>query len=620
MPESPHVVPTYTDRADIDDRHKWQLSDIYADWPAWDTACAELATHIEAFPARQGTLAQGSDHLLGALRATDALGQLAYKVYYFVALRHDEDQRDNEVGGRKQRVDHLLAQWAQATAWFNPEVLAIPIATVRAWLDASADLATYRFALEELFRLQEHVLDEGGERVLSLAARVDGTAHEVYEALSTADIKYPSITLSSGETVQVTYGKYRALLDQCRVQSDRAAAFSALHETFAANANTYAALYNGVAQRDVFSARARKYATTLDAALFGNAIPTAVVDTLIATTRAGVGPLQRYERLRRQTLGLATYHVYDGQVPLVDHRATYHYDDVLDWVVESTRPLGGDYMERMRRGFAGRWIDVYETPGKRSGAYSAPVYGVHPYMLLNWNGTLDGVFTLAHEMGHSMHTQYSHEAQPFVYSGYTIFVAEVPSTLSEALLLDFMLARTTDPRERIVLLQHAIDEIVGTFYTQVMFADWEWQVHRMAERGDPITAETLGDSYMETLKAYHGDALDYDDLSQVTWARIPHFYGSPFYVYQYATCYASTAHLVTGLTQGTPEGRCQAVGRYLDLLRAGSSDHPMTLLKRAGVDLADANTIQAVVRQFDGLVTKLEEALAALGTREGGRQ
>ena len=416
---------------------------------------------VEAFPARQGTLAAGGEQLLNALRATDTLGQLAYKVYYYVALRHDEDQRDNEVGGRKQRIDHLLAQWAQATAWFNPEVLTIPIATVRAWMEASAGLATYRFALEELFRMQEHVLDEGGERILSLAARVDGTAHEVYEALSTADIRYPTITLSSGETVQITYGKYRALLEQCRVQADRASAFTALHETFATNANTYASLYNGVAQRDLFGSRARKYATTLDAALFANAIPTAVVETLIATTRAGTAPLHRYQRLRRQALGLDSYHLYDAQVPLVDHAAIYHYDDVLDWIVESTRPLGDDYVARMRRAFAGRWIDVYETPGKRSGAYSAPVYGVHPYMLLNWNGTLDGVFTLAHEMGHSMHTQFSHAAQPFVYSGYTIFVAEVPSTLSEALLLDFMLARTSDPRERIVLLQHAIDEIVG---------------------------------------------------------------------------------------------------------------------------------------------------------------
>ena len=215
------------------------------------------------------------------------------------------------------------------------------------------------------------------------------------------------------------------------------------------------------------------------------------------------------------------------QVPLVYYPATYHYDDVLDWIVESTRPLGDDYMARMRRAFEGRWIDVYETPGKRSGAYSAPVYGVHPYMLLNWNDTLDAVFTLAHEMGHSMHTLLSHEVQPFVYSDYTIFVAEVPSTLSEALLLDYMLARSADPRERVVLLQHAIDDITSTFFTQVLFADYELQAHRMVEEGRPVTADSLGDVYFSLLQDSYGDALDHDELSRVTWARIPHFYASP---------------------------------------------------------------------------------------------
>jgi oligoendopeptidase F len=275
-------------------------------------------------------------------------------------------------------------------------------------------------------------------------------------------------------------------------------------------------------------------------------------------------------------------------------------------------PLGADYQARVRQAFAGRWIDVYENPGKRSGAYSAPVYGVHPYMLLNWNGTLDAVFTLAHEMGHSMHTLYSHESQPFVYSGYTIFVAEVPSTLSEALLLDHLLTRSTDPRERFVLLQHAIDEIVGTFYTQVMFADFELRAHELVEAGEPVTADDLNALYLELFRAYHQDTIAIDDLLKYTWARIPHFYNSPYYVYQYATCFASTAQLVQGIMQGSGEDRCKAVGRYLDLLRAGGSDHPMTLLARAGVDLNDPATIRAVVDQFDRLVGRLEQEFDAL--------
>jgi oligoendopeptidase F len=275
----------------------------------------------------------------------------------------------------------------------------------------------------------------------------------------------------------------------------------------------------------------------------------------------------------------------------------------------------------MRKAFTGRWIDVYESPGKRSGAYSAPVYGVHPYMLLNWNHTLDTVFTLAHEMGHSMHTLYSHERQPFVYSGYTIFVAEVPSTLSEALLLEFLLARDPDPRQRILLLTHAIDEMVGTFYTQVMFADFELRAHRMVERGEPITADRLGDLYADLLRGYNGDVFDYDDLARATWARIPHFFSSPYYVYQYATCFASTASLFRGLIAGSPADRQAAVDRYLTLLSSGGSDHPMTLLANAGADLRDPGTVRAVIEQCDGLVSQLEQALRAagrLGGHDGG--
>jgi oligoendopeptidase F len=510
-------------------------------------------------------------------------------------------------------VQALLAQWAQATAWFNPELLKIPPETVRAWMEEHADLAVYRFAIDELYRQQEHVLDEEGERLLSLANRLESAPDEAYEALSTADVRWPTIRLSRGDEVTVTYGQYRAIIATNRNQADRALAYRALHETFLANQNTYAALYNGILHRDWFATRARRYKTTLEAALFGNNIPPAVVENLIETTRAGVAPLQRYHRLRRRALGLERYHSYDAAIPLVEIHEHHEYPSVLDWIVESVAPLGPDYQQRMRRGFAGRWIDVYETPGKRSGAYSAPVYGVHPYMLLNWNHTLDAVFTLAHEMGHSMHTLYSHEKQPFVYSGYTIFVAEVPSTLSEALLLDYLLARSSDPRERIVLLTHAIDEIVGTFYTQVMFADFELRAHRLVEESAPITAERLGELYFDLLQTYNGEVFDYDDLGRVTWARIPHFFNSPYYVYQYATCFASTAHLAKAILGPRSEPRNAAVSRYLDLLGAGGSDLPMLLLQRAGVDLRDRATVGAVVDQLDGMVTQLEAELRRLG-------
>ncbi len=603
------AAPAQRTRNQIEDRFKWNLSHIFPDWDAWQRGYDELDRKIGQYAALQGTLKNGPDKLLAALQLSDELGQLEYKVWYYPSLKYDEDQRDNTINARRQQVQILAAKGSQAMAWFNPELLAIPVETVRAWMDANPRLAVYRFFLEELYRQQEHVLDEKGEHLLSLSSQLSSTPYDVYAALSTADVKHPAITLSTGETVTVTYGQYRAILATNRHQADRARAFTALHGLYANTINTYASLYNAVMQREWFHAQARGYATTLDAALHGNNIPPAVVTNLIEATKAGTEPLRRYHRLRKRVLGLETYHVYDTTIPLVEFDRKYSYEDALAWLPASFDILGPEYSKLLGDALSGGWIDVYENPGKRSGAYSAPVYGVHPYMLLNHNDTLDAAFTLAHEMGHSMHTQLSHAHQPFVYAGYTIFVAEVPSTLAEALFLRYMLARATDERERSVLLQHAIDGIVGTFYTQVMFADYELQAHRLVESGKPVTAETLSEIYFGLLKTYYGDAYDYDDLARVTWARIPHFYSTPYYVYQYATCFASTAQLMKALTGGSERDRAAALDRYLTLLKSGGSDHPMTLLQRAGVDLGTPEPVRAVVDQLDALVTQLENEI-----------
>jgi oligoendopeptidase F len=478
-------------------------------------------------------------------------------------------------------------------------------------MQADEALAVYAFAVESLFHEQEHVLDEKGEQLLSYSSRFNNAPSDSYSALTTADRKFPTITLSTGDTVTLTFGQYRALLETNRVQEDRAAAYAAFHQTYADNHNTYAALYNGVLQRDWFHARARGYASTLDAALHGNDIPTSVVENLIRVTKAGVEPLRRYHRLRRQVLGVSQYKFHDFFVPLAHHDARYPYDDVEDLVVESVAPLGPDYQAHVRSAFASRWIDVFENAGKRSGAYSAPVYGTHPYMLLNFNETLDSVFTLAHEMGHSMHTLLAHASQPFVYAGYTIFVAEVPSTLNEALFLDRMLSRAGSKEERAVLLQHAIDSIAGTFYTQVMFADFELQAHRLVEADAPVTAEALNGIYATLLQEYYGDVVDHDPLARVTWARIPHFFGSPYYVYQYATCFATTARLMQDLRSKDAAVAADGVQRYVTLLRAGGSDYPMRLLRQAGVDLAEPETVQAVSSELDALVARLEHELGA---------
>jgi len=603
----PGSLPT---RDAIPARYKWDLTSICTSWDEWQASYKQLDAAIAAFPAFQGTLAKGAGPLLAAFKAMDEMGALSYRVWYYASLHYDEDQRNNELNARRQQVQILFARQAQASSWFNPEVLAIPLETIRGWMEANKGLGLYRFAIESLFHEQEHVLDEQGERLMSFAGRFNSIPYDSYSALTTADVKFPTITLASGSKVTLTYGQYRALLETNPNQEDRANAYRTFHQTFADNQNTYAALYNGVLQRDWFHARARGYKTTLDAVLHGNNIPTSVVENLIEVTKQGVEPLRRYHRLRRRVLGLSSYRLFDVFVPLVEHGARYPYDEVGAWIVDSVAPLGTPYQHNVKSAFDGRWIDVFENSGKRSGAYSAPVYGAHPYMLLNYNETLDAVFTLAHEMGHSMHTLLSHKTQPFVYAGYTIFVAEVPSTLNEALFLDLMLERARSREERIVLLQHAIDSIASTFYTQVMFADYELQAHRLVENDQPVTAEGLNAIYSSLLEAYYDDIIDREELSQFTWARIPHFFSTPYYVYQYATCFASTARLMQGIRSADPGAREDAVNRYLNLLKAGGSDYPMSLLARAGVDLSQPDTVRAVSAELDSLVGRLQQELA----------
>jgi oligoendopeptidase F len=338
------------------------------------------------------------------------------------------------------------------------------------------------------------------------------------------------------------------------------------------------------------------------------------VENLIETTREGTAPLRRYYELRRRMLDLDQFHLYDAFVPLVDTDQRYPYQEAAEHVVASVAPLGEDYRAELRRAIDERWIDVYENDGKRSGAYSAPVHGVHPYVLMNYQDTRTDMFTLAHELGHSMHTVLSHASQPFVYAHYTIFVAEVASTLNEALLLDHLLDRTEDPHERVLLVQHAIDSIASTFYTQVLFADFELRAHREVEAERPLTADSLEQIYGELMDAYYGDAVEKDPAYRLTWARIPHIYRTPYYVFQYATCFASAATIGRALSEEDPSRREATRERYLELLRSGGSAHPMDQLRRAGVDLGKPDTIAAVITRMDDLVGILERDLDRLSS------
>lgn len=610
MPTDPALAASARPRAEIPTEFKWDFTPIYADWAAWEAGMAEMQRRMDDFVKRKGTLAQGPQALLAAYRELDEIGKLQYRIYRYPQLQRDVDTRDASISGRFQRVGALFAKFDAVTSWFRPELLAIPEATVKTWLETTPALAPYRFPILDDFRKRAHVLDEKGERLLSLAGPSNQAPRTVYEELSTSDIRFPTLQFGGGPGVKLTPGAYAALLESNPRQADRARAAEAHLQAYGSNAATYGAIYKGVLERDWFLAQARAFPDTLQAALFDNAIPPAVVENLVAATRAGTEPLRRYMRLRRKLLGLPEYHTYDNFQPLFRTDKTYPYPQARDEVLASVAPLGAAYGERYRRFVQGGRIDVYESEGKRSGAYNAGVYGVGPYLLLNHNDTLDAMFTLAHEAGHAMHTVLSYEGQPFVTADYTIFVAEVASTTNERFLLEHLLGRTSDPKERFLLLQHAADQIMQTFYTQVMFADFELQAHRLVEQGQPVTAEVLNGIYLQLLKDYYGDALTIDDFYKHTWARISHFFNSPYYVYQYATCFASSAQLFKAMSSGPEAQRKAATARYLELLSSGGNDHPMTQLKKAGVDLTQRAPIQAVIDQMEELVTRMEQEAA----------
>jgi oligoendopeptidase F len=604
--------PSTRNRAEIPAEYRWDFSAIYPNWAAWEEGMKEMDARMDAFAKLQGTLARGPAALLEAYRSFDEIGKLQYRLYRYPQLQRDVDTRDQAVAGRFQRMTAVFSRFDTASAWFTPELLKIPEATVKDWIAQAPALATYRFPILDAYRRKAHVLDDKGEHLLSLAGQFNAVPRTIYQELSTSDIKYPTLRLGDGSDVILSPGNYAALLEKSRDQGERGKAAAAHVGTYGANAHTYAAIYNGTLQRDWFLARARNFETTLDAALDGNAIPRAVVETLVDATRAGTEPLRRYARLRQKLLGLPSYHLYDGFVPMYRSDKTYPYEQARDLALASVAPLGADYVAKYKRFVSGGRIDVYENEGKRTGAYNAGVYGVGPYLLMNYNDTLDAAFTLAHEAGHAMHTVLSYESQPFVTADYTIFVAEVASTTNERFLLDELLKRTSDPKERFLLLQHAVDSIVGTFYTQVLFADFELRAHKLVEQGQPLTTDVLNTLYAGLLKEYWGDSLAVDDFYKWTWARISHFYNSPYYVYQYATCFASSARLYDAMTSGTPEARTAATDRYLTLLKSGGNDYPMEQLRKAGVDLTQRATIQAVIDQMDRLVSQMEAEAAKI--------
>jgi oligoendopeptidase F len=612
MNHHPGLKPKTRDRTEIDERYTWDLSQIYPDWQTWHSELERLEELMHSYQKLKGTLAEGPQRVLEASLLSDELGQLAYRVYQYPGLMQSQDTRDNAVQARLEEVKLALAAFRQATAWYTPELLEIPEATMQTWLDTTPELEPFRFGIEESYRMQRHVLDEDGERLLAYASTFAGTPAQTYTMMADADVKFPTVTLSDGSEVVASHANYSHGLHSLREQRDRESLFRAHFTVYNEFPNSYAAVYNGVLQKDWFSARSRHYESALESKLDDDNIPVAVVENLIQTARDGSDPLRRYHRLRRATLGLERYRYFDAYLPLVEVEWPLPYDAVGRLISSSVEIFGTEYRETVERAFSERWIDVYENEGKRSGAFSAGVYGVHPYMLLNYADTVNDAFTVAHEMGHTMHTVLSHETQPFATSSYSIFVAEVASMTNESLFLDRLLAEESEPVRRVALLQHAIDDISAGFYRQAMFADFELKAHREVEEGRPITAEALQSLYLESLEGFFGDSLDDQEWYRNTWARIPHFFGSPYYVFQYATSKAAASLLHRRMTDGDAGSRSETVSRYLELLRSGGNDHPISQLQKAGVDFSTTEPTEALVAQMENLVEQLASELELL--------
>lgn len=595
------------ERKDIPKEYKWNLSDIYENYEKWNEDLAKMEKIQEELVKFKGKF-DSEDKLLEFLKKQEESEKIAYKLYRYPQLARDLDSSDKEATENMQKIQFLFAKMGTELSWVNPELIENR-ENIEKWIQKK-EFSDYRFGLENLFRLQSHVLDEDKSKLLSYYSSYFSAPRSIYSEITVTDVDWPLIKLNNGEKIQATAANYSKVVSTNRNQEDRKLIFENYYGVFEKRKNTIAAIYNSILQKNVASSKAYNYKSFLSSALEDNNIPEDIYLNLINTAKESTAPLKRYIKLRKEILGLSEYHNYDGSINLVKFDKEYEYDDAKKIVLNSIEPLGKDYAKKMENAISQGWLDVFETQGKRSGAYSAGVYGVHPYMLLNYNKTLDSVFTLAHELGHTLHTLYSQENQPFSTSDYTIFVAEVASTFNERLLLDYMLEKTQDPTEKIALLEQEIRNVTGTFYFQALLADYEYQAHKLAETGQPITADVLSKITEVLFYTYYGDEIEKDELLSIFWARVPHFFNSPFYVYQYATCLASSAILYDKVIKTEDENaRKEALKRYIELLSSGGNDFPMNQLKKAGVDLSKKSTIEAVSKQLDGLLDKLENEI-----------
>ncbi|MBM7588766.1 oligoendopeptidase F [Brevibacillus fulvus] len=589
-------------RNELPDEYKWRLEDIYPSDAEWEKDVEKVKTLTAQLAKMQGTLAQTGKNLLDALTLQDELGKTLDQVFVYARMRRDEDNANSTYQALTDRAMGLSTQVYSAISYIQPEILAIPTERLTELQQQEPGLAHYRFLLEEITRQKPHTLTAAEEAILAQVSDLSAAPSTIFGMLNNADIKFPTITDENGEEVELTKGRYTQFMES-KDRRVRKEAFDALYATYGKHRNTIAATLTSAVKRDVFYARVRKYESALQAALFADNIDVSVYDNLIATVHEYLPLMHRYVSLRKKMLGLDELHMYDLYVPMVrEVEMEIPYAEAVSTIKEALRPLGDDYGQALEEGFTSGWIDVYENEGKTSGAYSWGAYTTHPYVLMNYQDNVNNMFTLAHEMGHALHSYYSNKTQPYTYADYRIFVAEVASTLNEALLMQHMLQKTTDKQQRMYLINYYLEQFRGTLYRQTMFAEFEKAIHAKVEAGEALTAENLSALYRELTVQYHGPEMVVDSEIDLEWARIPHFYNN-FYVYKYATGFsAATALSRQILEQGKP-----AVDRYLTFLGSGGSDYPLNLLKRAGVDMNSPQPIREALEVFKQLLAEMEQ-------------
>lgn len=588
-------------REEADPAYTWAIEDLYKNEKDWEADYARLGREISELEHFRGRLGESAQMLLDLRRTCDRLNMLAEKVYVYANQRLHENTDNGHYQNLASMAQELLVRLEEAASYVEPELLALPDGTLERFMEENQELQVYRQYFENMIRQREHILSPELEGLMASMGELSEGPKDIFSMFNNADLRFPEIEGEDGEKTEVTHGRFITLL-QSRDRRVRKDAFQSLYGMYGRYRNTLAAVYRANVKHEAFQARARKYGSDLEAALDRSCIPVPVYDNLIGAVHEALPLMHRYVRLRRRLLGVDELHMYDLYVPMVvDAGDKIPFEEAKKMVLEGLKPMGEEYTSLLKEGFDRRWIDVYENQGKRSGAYSWGAYGTHPYVLMNYQEDLNSVFTLAHEMGHALHSWYSDENQPYIYAGYRIFVAEVASTCNEALLIHHLIETTEDRKKKAYLINYFLEQFRTTLYRQTMFAEFEKITHGMQERGETLTADRLCQVYYDLNREYFGEDICIDREIEMEWARIPHFY-TPFYVYQYATGFSAAIALSRRILElGAP-----AVEDYKRFLKGGSSAYPLELLRMAGVDMEQKQPVADALQVFEEYLSEME--------------